>query len=116
MATYSPELMVVQTIATSTATANATTQPFDNTHTVIAYNTDPTDSVRVGFVTNGTALSASNGTLIPAGSSLTLRIGTYNYRPFGSATSSTRLMRVVAVANTPSLQITFLNSVGDTAP
>jgi hypothetical protein len=112
---YSNELMQSFT-QTSGTNADVSTQPFDNCHTIIILNTDGTNSVRVGIVANGVGLTAANSALIPAGATLTLRIGTYEYRPFGRFVSATRLLRLLASAATPVVNFTYLNSTGNTPP
>jgi len=112
---YSLELINVVT-QTSGSDANVTTQPADNCHTLIIYNKDASNAVLVGIVPNGAGLTTSNATEIPAGGSLTLRIGTYEYRPFGQFTANTRLLRLKAAAGTPVVIFQFVNSVGNTAP
>jgi len=112
---YSNELMQSFT-QTSGSNADVSTQPSDNCHTIIILNTDGSNSVRVGVVANGAGLTTANSALIPAGATLTLRIGTYEYRPFGRFISSTRLLRLLASAGTPVVNFTYLNSVGNTPP
>ncbi len=112
---YSLELIDVVT-QTSGGDANVTTQPADNCHTLIVYNTDAANAVLVGVVPNGAGLTAANATQIPAGGTLTLRIGTYEYRPFGQFVANTRLLRLKAVAGTPVVIFQFVNSAGNTPP
>ena len=112
---YSNELLEAFT-QTSGGNANVTTQPSDNCHTIIIFNTDSTNSVRVGIVANGVGLTTANSALITAGSTLTLRIGTYEFRPFGRFTTATRVLRLLAVAGTPDVNFQYLNSVGNTPP
>lgn len=113
---YSNELLQAFTQASAAATADVSTQPSDNCHTIVILNTDATNSVRVGIVANGVALTTANSSLVTAGSSLTLRVGTYEYRPFGRFLSTTRLLRLIAVAGTPSVNFSYLNSTGNTPP
>lgn len=113
---YSNEVVDAFTDATTTATADASAQPADNCHTIVVLNTDTTNSVRVGIVANGTALSDANSALLTAGAAITWRIGTAEYRPCGRFTSSTRLVRVVAIAGTPSVSFQYLNAAGQVAP
>jgi hypothetical protein len=112
---YSRELIDYAT-DTSGATANVSVIPYDNCHTIIVYNTDATDAVLVGIVANGTALTTANAATIPAGGSITLRIGTAEYRPFGSFGVTTRMLRLAAVANTPVVSFQMLNSTQAVAP
>ena len=101
---------------TAGATADVSVQPADNCHTIVVFNTDGTDSALVGIVANATALTTANAAILPAGGSLTLRIGTAEYRPFGKFTAATRVLRMVAVANTPIVSFQFVNSAGPTPP
>ena len=112
---YSPELIDYVT-QTSGGDADVTTQPSDNCHTLIVYNTDAANAALLGIVPNGAALTTANSTSIPAGGTLTLRIGTYEYRPFGTFGTGTRLLRLKAGAGTPVVIFQYVNSVGNTAP
>lgn len=106
------------TIALDTAgvTADVSTQPADNCHTIIVYNTDATNAALVGIVANGTGLTTANAGLVPAGGSLQWRIGTAAHRPFGAFTAATRVLRLAAVAGNPVIQFQYVNSAGAAAP
>jgi len=112
---YSRELIDYAT-DTAAGSADVSVQPSDNCHTIIVYNTDAADAVLVGIVANGTALTTANAATIPAGGSITLRIGTYEHRPFGSFTAATRKLRLAAVANNPVVSFQYVNSTGNVAP
>ena len=101
---------------TAGGSANVTTQPADNCHTIIVLNTDGTNSARVAVAANGTTLSAANSALLPAGATLTLRIGTSEYRPFGSFLTSQRVLICASVAGSPVLNFQFLNSTRAISP
>ena len=113
---YSNELMQSFTQSSAATTADVSTQPSDNCHTIVVLNTDGTNDVRVGIVPNGQALTTANSSLVKSGSSLTLRIGTYEHRPFGRFIATTRVFRLIAAAGTPAVNFTYLNSVGNTPP
>mgnify|MGYP003112553377 FL=1 len=101
---------------TAGGSANVTTQPADNCHTIVVFNSDATNSARVAVAANGTTLTAANSALIPAGGSLTLRIGTSEYRPFGTFQTSQRVLICAAVAGSPILNFQYLNSTRAVAP
>jgi hypothetical protein len=112
---YSRELITYAT-DTAGASADVSVQPSDNCHTIIVYNTDATNAVLVGIVASGAALTTANAATIPAGGSITLRIGTYDYRPFGAFSASTRVIRLAAVAGTPVVSFQYVNATGATPP
>lgn len=115
MADFTTEL--IQAFSdTSGVSADVSVQPSDNCHTMIFLNTDATNAVRIGIVANATALTAANSALLTAGSTLTLRIGTFEYRPFGSFGATTRVLRLLAVAGTPVVNIQFINATQGVAP
>lgn len=112
---YSRELIDYATV-TAGATADVSPRPDDNCHTIVVYNTDAANNALVGIVASGTPLTSANAAIIPAGGSLTLRIGTYEYRPFGSFSASTRVLRCAAVAGAPVVSFQYINSTGATPP
>jgi len=81
-------------------------------------NTDGTNSVLVGIVDDGTNLTASNSATIIAGASLSLKIGTSQFRPCGSLNSGAgpQILRVEALAATPVISFQFLNATLPVAP
>ncbi len=114
----STNLIDYATDTTSTSSADVSTQPADNCHTIVMLNTDGTDSVLVGIVDTGTNLTASNSATLIAGASLSLKIGSNQYRPCGSLNSGTgpQVLRVEALASTPIVSFQFLNSTLPVAP
>lgn len=114
----STNLLDTVVVTTGAATATLAPQPGDNCHTIIVYNQDGTNSALFGFVGTATALTTANSVIVPAGSAVTLRIGTAKYRPIGRFGGvSNIVMRVKNNgAGTPILSVQFLNSTGDTAP
>lgn len=112
----STELLDVVTVATSTSAATVATQPSDNCHTVVARNIDATDSIRVGVMANADTPGTSNSILLGPGESITWRFGWRTWRPFGPFSTSTRVLRVVAAANTPSLELQYINSTREVGP
>lgn len=102
---------------TAGASATVGQQPADNCHTIIVYNSDGTDAAVVGILSTGTAASTATAALVPAGSSLTLRIGTFEYRPHGGFNStSSVVLKTAAVAGAPVLYFQYVNSTKPVAP
>ena len=68
------------TIAVAGTVVSANPQPFDNTHTVIVYNT--TDSVTgyLNWQASGAAMAATTAVVVPGGGSITLSIGSKSNR------------------------------------
>jgi hypothetical protein len=115
---YSTNLIDYSSVTTG-ASADAPVQPSDNCHTIIIYNRDATNAALVGIVTVGVALTTSNSSYLPAGAALTLRIGTVAYRPCGSigpASQGNTVLRTAAVAGTPALSLSYINSTQPVAP
>jgi len=65
---------------TAGTASTPTISPYDNTHTVIVYNEDSTNTLYVGF-TDGASISATDAIFVPTQSSITLAIGTLSQRP-----------------------------------
>lgn len=105
-------------VTTGGTTATLSPQPGDNCHTIIVFNEDGTNSALFGFVGTATALTTANSFIVPAGSAITLRIGTMKYRPIGAFGGlSGIVMRVKNNgAGTPILSVQYVNSAGDTPP
>jgi len=108
--------------ATDTAgngtTADVSTQPADNCHTIIVYNTDGTNSALVGIVDVATNLTTSNSATLIAGASLSMKIGTQEFRPCGNLNdgTATQVLRLEGVAATPVVSFQFINSTGSVPP
>lgn len=113
----STNLIDYSTIVTQNGvTDDVGAQPADNCHTIVVYNTSTTNAARVGIVASGTGLTSGNSALLPAGGSLSLRIGTRVYRPCGAIASGSTVVRVEGVAGTPTLSFQYINSAQDIAP
>jgi hypothetical protein len=106
-----------QTTAGNGTTADATVQPADNCHTITVVNLTAAVAL-VGIVASGTALTTANSATLPANGSMTLKIGTVEYRPGGiiggSDPQRLRINDAGAVAVTLSMQ--YLNSTQPVAP
>ena len=76
--------------------------PFDNTHTIIVYNPDPTNTIYLAF-TDGTAIAAGDAVFVPPQASLTLAIGYLSARP------PTGTFKVDASGGTPVARLTYIN-------
>jgi hypothetical protein len=102
---------------TAGASAQVGQQPADNCHTIIVYNSDGTDAAVVGILGTGVVASTATAAIVPAGSSLTLRIGTYEWRPHGGfASTSGVVLKTAAVAGAPILYFQYVNSTKPVAP
>jgi len=115
----SVELIDYVTITTQNGvTDTLATQPLDNCHTIVIYNTDATvaNGCLVGVVPDATALTSLNSATIPGAGALTLRIGTAMYRPNGSFDNGNRKLRVEGIGSTPIVSFQYINSTVDTAP
>lgn len=55
-------------------------QPFDNTHTVIVYNSHATNELYASWQSTAAAITVANGVVIPPQSSLSLAIGVVSER------------------------------------
>jgi hypothetical protein len=110
------ELIDYVTITTQNGvTDTLSPQPSDNCHTIVVFNTDSTDGALVGIVPTGNALTTSTAALVPAGGSLTLRIGTQSFRPCGSFTGN-RKLKVEGIGATPTVSFQYINSTVETPP
>ena len=102
-------------------TANASVQPSDNCHTIVILNTDGSNSALVGIVDTGTDLTSANSATIIAGASLSLKIGTSQFRPCGSlnntgGSAGPQVLRHEGIGGTPVISFQFLNSTLPVAP
>jgi hypothetical protein len=113
------DLVTYQTItAPSGSSAALVTQPFENTHTIILRNVDPTNSVLVGVILASASLTADQSTLGP-GDAITLRIGTAEWRPAGDmqvANAAQQVVKVQGIGGTADVNAQFLNSSKSVAP
>jgi len=103
---WQPAFGQTVTVATSGTPVAATTQPFDNTHTVIVYNSHATQVLFLNWQNDGTAITAVTGVTIPAATSLTLAIGAMSQRP--GATDET--LRFDSDGNATDGYVTYVQS------
>ena len=95
-------------VGTNAAVASAGTAvtpavaPFDNTHTIIVYNPDSSNTIYLGFTTAG-SIPVATAVFVPAGATITLAIGPKSARP------PTGDFKVHASAGTPTARITYIN-------
>ena len=99
---------VVTTPGTSVTMASPADALRDNTHTIIILNNTAGTDAFARWQTGTAALTATNASVIPGGSSLTLSIGSKSQRPQG-ATTDKLYFDSVGVACT--LQITYINGL-----
>lgn len=91
------------TIAASGTVVSANPQPYDNTHTVIVYNTGDGVTGYVRWQTDNTAMAATTAIVVPGGGSITLSIGSKSNR-----VASADTLRFDASAATV-FQVTYVN-------
>ena len=107
---------VYQTTAGTSSTVDVTAQPSDNTHTITILNTTANVGL-VGIVNSGTNLTTANSATIPANGSLTLKIGTLEYRPGGIISAAgPQKLRISDTGAAVTLSIQYLNSTQSVAP
>lgn len=120
MAQYSTSLVDYVEITTQNGvTDELAKQPADNCHTIVVYNTSTTLAALVGFTVTGVGIASNSAAVVPAGGSLTLRIGTYSFRPCGSLKNSgagSIKLAVEGVGGTPTLNLQYINSTVEVAP
>jgi len=93
------------TIASAGTPVTPTQAPYDNTHTIIIYNPDSTNTVYAEFVASGDTLTADTAMWIAPSGSLTLAIGAKSVRPpIGT-------LYFDASAGTPTVRITYVNGL-----
>lgn len=98
------------------STADIAAQPSDNTHTITILNTS-SNVAYVAIVNSGTALTVNNAASIPGGASLTLKIGTVEYRPGGIISGAgPQKLRANDNSAAATLSIQYINSTQPTAP
>lgn len=76
--------------------------PYDNTHTIIVYNPDASNTIYLGFTT-ASSIPEATAVFVPAGATITLAIGPKSARP------PTGDFKVDASAGTPTARITYIN-------
>ncbi len=107
---------VYQTTSGSGSTADVTAQPSDNTHTITILNVSGNVGL-VGIVNSGTALTTANSATLPANGSLTLKIGTLEYRPGGIISGAgPQKLRINDTGSAVTVSIQYLNSTQSVAP
>jgi len=79
--------------------------PYDNTHTIMVYNPDTTNTIYVAFLTTGTSIPIGDAIFVPPNASITLAIGARSSRPPLGTFS------VDASAGTPTARITYINGL-----
>ena len=93
------------TVASAGTAVSPDTDIFDNTHTIIIYNPDTTNTIYVGFISSGSSVPANSAIFVPPSASVTLAIGSKSARPpVGS-------FKVDASGGTPTARITYINGL-----
>jgi len=91
-------------VASAGTAVTPTISIYDNTHTIIVYNPDTTNTIYLGFVDNAvTAIPAAEAIFVPPESSVTLAIGPLSTRP------PVGIFKVDASGGTPTARITYVN-------
>lgn len=97
----------VQVITNPGTAVTPATAPFDNTHTiVILNNTSGTDGF-VRWQTGTSALTVTNASVVPGGSSLTLSIGSKSQRP----SDGQALLYFDSAGSAVTFQLTYINGL-----
>ncbi len=79
---WQPTIGQTVTVVNSGTPVAVTTPPFENTNTIVVYNSHATQDLFLSWqAAGGPAITAANGVTIPAATSLTLAIGTLEERP-----------------------------------
>jgi len=103
MALSQKTLVGTSAAVTSAGTAvTPTVAPFDNTHTIIVYNPDSSNTIYLAF-TDDAAIPAADAVFVPAGATITLAIGYLSARPPAGT------FKVDASGGTPTARITYVN-------
>ncbi len=89
-------------VASAGTAVTPTIAPYDNTHTIIVYNPDASNTVYIAFTDAG-AIAAADAVFVPPQASLTLAIGPRSARP------PVGTFKVDASGGTPTARITYIN-------
>jgi len=99
---------------TATAAATAAVQPFDNTDSVVLYNTSSAEAVVVAIRTApvATANPAATSVYLPPESALTLPLGDVSKRsPYGTAAGEeTIYYSTTSASATADVKVSYLNN------
>jgi hypothetical protein len=103
---------IVALPATSVAAVSGDAPTPDNCHTLILLNTSTTDAVLFGFGAPGVALvEGTTGSRLPAGSAISLAIGTLTMR--GDMTGATKQVLATSLgAGAVTVDITYVCQTG----
>ena len=102
---------------TAGTTVDATKQPTDNCHTIIIVNLTAAPCL-YAIVATGTALTTANSATLPANSSVTLKIGTVEYRTGGiiGTGAGEQKVRINDAGAAVTLSMQYLNSTQEVRP
>ena len=85
-------------------------QPYDNTHTLIVYNFDTTNSVYIGWGAAGDDISGGGGgVILPASTSITLPIGRKSNRIISVA--DTLVFQHSGGSGTVQIAVSYINGL-----
>jgi hypothetical protein len=103
MAISNKTIVGTNAAVTSAGTAvTPTIAPYDNTHTIIVYNPDGSNTIYLAF-TDDSSIAEADAVFVPPQASLTLAIGAKSARPpVGD-------FKVDASGGTPTARITYIN-------
>lgn len=102
-----PFLGTVATVVAAGTPVQPPTAVPENCHTLIVYNPNAAATVLVAFATNAGAFVAADAARVPAGTSMTLAIGSVSQRPALAA----ELLFVDATVNGSTANITYVNDL-----
>lgn len=114
-ANISEDFLLTTTVAATTTSAAPATLLPSNCHTVIIYNPDATNDVYVAIGIGGDTLDPTGTlgtipTIIKAGASLSLSMGTISLRPQASPNNSSQLIYATS-AGTIQVNISYICSI-----
>lgn len=93
------------TVSSPGTAVSANVDVFDNTHTIIIYNPDTTNTIYVAFLSGVTSVAITSAIFVPPSSSVTLAIGCKSSRP------SDGNLLFDASGGTPTARITYINGL-----
>lgn len=93
----------IQVAVNGSAVTEAGTQPFDNTHTIVILNNTASVDGFVNWQADTTRITATTGSVVPGGASLTLNVGPKSSRP---ASANTLRFDAGSAVN---FQVTYVN-------
>jgi hypothetical protein len=97
------------TVAAQGTAVSLTTQPPENAHTLIVYNSHATNDLFLAWQTTNAQITAVNGITVPAKTALTLSIGVRSQRPSGQTGGAAETIWLDASGATTVAYVTYVN-------